>query len=176
MWRTMGMDASFSEVPSIRNKNSSKSHFVMIFFILLLVVILILVGLYFLGASKQGTSQSGSKQQPTAAPTQAQSSTPTPTPTVVSLKREDLEIAVLNGSGVAGSAKGISTYLEDLGYTIKTVGNAKKFDYKGVTVLISKEKNAYLDQLKKDLAAKSASLSASVDDSLTTDAEVIVGK
>lgn len=170
----MSEDASFSQYPSYPDKNPRKSHFVAIFFIILVIVVIILVGLYFLGASKKGTFNPIASVRPSATPVPSREPTPTPTP--ISLDRSSLEIAVLNGSGVAGAAKGISSHLEDLGYTIKRVGNASKFDYVAVTILIKKDKSDYLEQLKKDLAEKAKSIETEIDEDLTVDAEVIVGK
>ena len=92
--------------------------------------------------------------------------------------RKDLKIAILNGSGVPGAAKGTSSHLEELGYVITKVDNADGFEYKGLTVKIKKDKNdEYLPLLKKDLAENSkAEITTKVDDTIETDAEVIVGK
>ncbi len=171
----MSEDSSFSNYPSPADKNSHKSHFVAVFFIILIVVIIILVGLYFLGASKKGTFNPMIPSTQKATPTPKEVA-PTITPTPVALERSELEISVLNGSGVAGAAKDISTHLEDLGYTVKRVTNASKFDYQDVTILITKEKSEYLEMLKKDLADKNANIETEIDDDLSVDAEVIVGK
>lgn len=183
----MSEESSFSNYPSYGEKNVRKSHFVAIFFIILLVVIIILVGLYFLGASKKGSlkvipsatpthssGKTGSGQAPTTA--QQVTATPTLTPTPATLDRSKLNVVVLNGSGVAGAAQNISTTLSDLGYTVKSVGNASKFDYVGVTIFIKTDKKEYLDMLKKDLAKKAPTITANVDDTIKNDAEIIVGK
>ncbi len=181
----MSEQSSFSNYPSYGEKNGRRSHFVAIFFIILLVVIIILVGLYFLGASKKGslklpptakpTHSASSGQAPTSAQ-QAPTATPTLTPTPVTLDRSKLNIIILNGSGVAGAAQNISTTLSDLGYTVKSVGNATRFDYVGVTISIKTDKKAYLDMLKKDLVKKAATITTNTDDTIKADAEVIVGK
>lgn len=174
----MSDDASFTQYPSYGEKNARKSHFVAIFFIILFVVILILVGLYFLGASKKGTFNPLTVK-PTEAPsasTEEGEQTPTATPTPVQLERSDLSLTVLNGSGVAGAAGDVSEILEDLGYTVESTGNASKFDYTGITILISEEKKDYSDLLKKDLADEAKTIKVEVDDNLKADAEVIVGK
>jgi hypothetical protein len=164
-------------------------------FALVFIVIIAIIGLYVLGASSKKAAPviaptptsvptlipvvTEEEVSPTVAvsPTKEPKTTLTPTPSKkVSSERSGLEITVLNGSGVAGAAKSISSYLSDLGYTVKTTANAKSFDYQGLTVNVSKAKSSYLAQLKKDLTGKSASMSAQVDDSLTVDAEVIIGK
>src|SRR6185369_800473 len=135
--------------------------------------VIILVGLYFLGASKKGSIKAAPAATPT--PTIVQQ-IPTATPTPGTLDRSKLNLVVLNGSGVAGAAKGISSRLGDVGYTVKKVGNAERFDYKGVTILVTKAKKGYGDLLKKDLAGKADSITVTVDDTISEDAEVIVGK
>lgn len=163
-----------------------------VIFALAFLVLIVLIGLYVLGASSKKASSPimpTLKATPTALPVVTKetpvsptgkqlSPTPKATPTAQSstLDRSKLEIAVLNGSGVAGAARSTSTFLTGLGYNVTTTGNADAFDYKGLTIHVTKANSAYLNQLKKDLSQKSASISASVDDTIDTDAEVIVGK
>lgn len=101
------------------------------------------------------------------------------------LDRSKLGVAVLNGSGEAGAARGVSSYLEGLGYKILRVDNADVFTYNNLTVLVKKSKGNYAGLLRKDLQANPsfaasnaayASVSASISDDITNDAEVIVGK
>lgn len=157
--------------PSYVKKTSHTSRIVFVLIFLVLLVILILVGLYFLGSqnvhSHQQTAQSA------ASPTDVPTATSTPTPV---LERSGVSVTILNGSGKRGVAGEISTYLKDLGYTIEKTGNATRFNYEGVTLFVSEEKKEYLSLLEKDLSDKFASVSASMSATLTTDAEVIVGK
>lgn len=94
------------------------------------------------------------------------------------LDRSKLQLSVLNGSGEKGAAKGVSTYLEGLGYQIVKVGNAEVFTYRNLTVQVKKSKSGYASLLKKDLESNPsfASVSASVSDDISGDAQVIVGK
>ena len=197
----MSESSPFREFPSYIEKSPPKSRKLTIFLSLGIFVILVLTGLYFLGVNtkKEQVSSSASPVAstmpttpplPTSAPTVQESAvTPSPkvtikkspTPTTTSnsaTNRADLKIAVLNGSGVAGAAKGVSSYLNGLGYTIKSIGNADDYTYKNITVRVNKSKSAYLLLLKKDLEANSSmsTVSASVVETTTADAEVIVGK
>jgi len=164
-----------------------------IIFAISFVLIIALIGLYVLGASSKKevpiisptptfiptlvpVATEGPSPTSEVSPTKGAKSTPSPTPKSSSSTKTSLEITVLNGSGVAGAAKNISTFLEGLGYTIKSTGNADNYDYQGITITVSKEKSSSLTQLKKDLSGKSATVSGSVDNSLTVDAQVIVGK
>jgi hypothetical protein len=169
------MKDSFSEFPSYVERSSPKPKLLLIFIIVLVLIIAALAGLYFLGASKNNHIIQSVPAAPT--PTIAiQRPTPSPAPKV--LNRSDLTVAIKNGSGTVGAAKGISSYLNGLGYTIGTIGNADKFTYTGITVHVKKNKSTYLGQLQSDILEndKNASISAGIDDTITTDAEVIVGK
>jgi len=69
----------------------------------------------------------------------------------VELKREDLKIQVLNGTGTAGIAGKMKDYLEDLGYIGVETGNAETFDYAGVNILLLDQKNDYKNMILEDL-------------------------
>lgn len=178
--------------------NSKKPRKIGIFFALAFFAIIILIGLYVLGASKKSSSPIvptvtltpttipvvTSQPEVTVIPTGKQSPTPSPSskasPTPAkqtgSTQRSEISVAVLNGSGIAGAAKNISTYLTSLGYDVTMVGNAKTFDYKNLTIVTTKATSTYAALLKKDLAPKSSSISAIIDDTIKTDAQVIIGK
>lgn len=173
----MSDDASFSSYPvSYSEKNTRRSHFITIFFAILLVVVVLLVGLYFLGVYKKSQLQQGGTAANTKQIIPSPSAVPTATPTPVALKKSELSVIVLNGSGVAGAAGEISTLLKDLGYTVKSVGNASKFDYTGITIFIKQGKKEYLEQLKKDLVKEDSGIETAIDDKIKADVEIVVGK
>lgn len=195
----MSDNSPFREFPSYIDNSPRKSRKWMILSAIGLFILLSLAGLYLLGANtNKGKSMGNTSpvaknfpsptQFPTSLPTtepsvSASSPTPTgkktPTPTPGSATdRSELKIAVLNGSGTAGAAKGVSSYLNGLGYAIKTIGNADNYTYKNITIRISKSKSAFLPLLKKDLESnpKTSTVSASIVETASADAEVIVGK
>jgi hypothetical protein len=94
------------------------------------------------------------------------------------LDRSKLQVSVLNGSGVKGAAGEVSLYLKSLGYQIANVKNADVYTYRNLTVQVKKNMSAYAPLLKKDLQSNPAfaSVSASVSDEISSEAEVIVGK
>jgi len=67
------------------------------------------------------------------------------------IKREELKIQVLNGSGIAGAAGKAADFLESLGYKDVKTGNAEKSDYENVYLSIKKEKESYKELLIGDL-------------------------
>lgn len=164
----------FGEESHYVKKTSHGSKLLIGFFIVLLLIAMALGGLYFLGKQEVEKSDLQNVLSPTivASPTLSE---PTASPTAA-FKREELSLAVLNGSGVPGAAGEISSYLKDLGYQIARTGNAPRFDYTGVTIVVSEEKKDALSLLQKDLEEKYASVSASISAELKTDAEVIIGK
>lgn len=172
------MSDSFSDFPSYVERSSPKPRLLFMFVIVLLLIIVALAGLYFLGANSGKNLLQTIAPAPTPTPASIQIPTPTIVITQPPLERSDLTIAIRNGSGTAGAARGISTYLDGLGYTLGPVGNADKFTYEGITIHVKQSQSAYLSQLEKDLKENDpdASISASVDDTIATEAEVIVGK
>lgn len=94
------------------------------------------------------------------------------------LDRSTLSIAVVNGSGIEGTAGKAATILKDLGYNVASTGNADNFNYVGVTIKVKKEKNNFIELLKKDLSKDYIITSASSDpsSSFSTDALIIIGK
>lgn len=112
------------------------------------------------------------KPTPTAAPT----STPTSTPTLTN--RADIAIEVINGGGVAGAGSKMKAFLEEKGYTVNKVGNAKEYTYDKTEIVVKASKSNYLTTLEADLkdSYSLGSSSATLADDASTDAQVIVGK
>lgn len=67
-------------------------------------------------------------------PTPKPTSTPSPTPTISQVKKADLKIQVLNGTGVAGQAKQVKDNLATAGFTNVETGNGDNKD--GTTTII----------------------------------------
>lgn len=80
-----------------------------------------------------------------------------PTPTVemkVEIKRSELVVQVLNGSGVRGEAAKAKDFLEGLGYKDVATGNADRDDYEGTSVAVKKGKKAVWETVKADVGSK----------------------
>lgn len=192
-----GADDS-QQSPTYVERSSGKPKIIIIFIVLLFLVIAVLVGLYFFG----GMSKKSSLKVSLPIPTQVMKPPTTPSTASISAsaspsgamtasssgkqtssamgtgERSKLSVAILNGSGTPGAAKGIATYLGGLGYTIAVVGNADAFTYTNITIKVKKSMSNYLPQLKKDIAANAPStpITTSIDDTISSDAAVIVGK
>ncbi|MBU2460484.1 LytR C-terminal domain-containing protein [Patescibacteria group bacterium] len=111
-------------------------------------------------------------------------STPTPTPAPVAtptpgeLQRADLKVQVLNGSGIAGAAGTMKTFLEEKGYTVEDVSNAENYDYQETEIIAKAESRAYLSLLEKDLREDYVigTPAATLSSDSAYDVQVIVGK
>jgi len=105
-------------------------------------------------------------------PTQA----PTPTPPA----KSDIKIEVLNGSGVAGAAGKVKTYLEEKGYTVTNTGNADKSSYTTTQLIVAPGFTDTAELLISDLSAEydTASISGELEaeDAETLSARIILGK
>jgi len=174
--------SSFQGQPAYVGNSSNKKRLVTIFFVVLFLLIAGLGALYLLGSSAKHTSnptnpistQTVSSPTPTTVtPTQAAtpsaSLSPTSTPTSMS-------VSVLNGSGTVGAAGKVADALKNAGFTNITTGNANAFTYTGITVYVKDKAN--LATIQKDIASldPSAKVTASVDPTISSDVEVIVGK
>lgn len=187
-------EVPFQDFSTFTEKTTKNSKSGAIIVIVIFIIIAIVGGLFVLGMNKKSDTSSTvaptKTPTPTLEPTETPSATPsgsikptgktTPSSTVSSgkLDRATLNVSVLNGSGVVGAGKKISDYLSGLGYIIKTTGNADNFGYEDITVKIKKSKSDYGALLKKDLSTQGSgsAVIVSVDDTIATDAQVIVGK
>ena len=98
-----------------------------------------------------------------ATPTPVATSTPvsSPTPVTTDLKRSDVKLQVLNGSGVSGLAGKVKTYLEGLGYKDVATGNADSSDYAQTELQVKDSKKSFSDLVSKDLS-KDYTVSSSI--------------
>lgn len=107
---------------------------------------------YFSGISKLSTTASPTPEaevqstpETTASPVATSSS---------SLKRDELKLQVLNGSGVSGLASKAKTYLEELGYKDVQTGNASLSNLLESTLAIKDSKKDFSENLISDLSKK----------------------
>lgn len=78
---------------------------------------------------------------------------PSASPVVIEIKRADLKVQVLNGSGVVGAAGKAKAFLEGLGYLDVATGNADG-DFAETEIEIADSKSAASEMIKKDLKDK----------------------
>lgn len=109
---------------------------------------------------------------------QPQADTPSETPSPTPFDKSGFTFEVLNGSGEGGKAGKTGDAIEELGYTVDTVGNADGSDYVGMEVGFSDEvsaddKKAILEDLKKEFLNVKQSTDLEPEN---TDILVIIGK
>jgi len=113
-----------------------------------------------------------------AKPTPTPTETPVPTPSPITVSKSDIKVAVVNGGGTPGAGSKMKTFLEEKGYIVVNVGNAKEYTYTQTEVLVKNGKEEYakllIDDLKVDYALGTSS--AVVEAGAAYDAQVIVGK
>lgn len=102
----------------------------------------------------------------------------TPTPSLVAVTRNDIKVRVINGGGTPGAGSKMKTFLEEKGYSVVSVANADDYTYTQTEVSVKSGKTDYVKLLTDDLKADYSlgTASATVEESATYDAEVIVGK
>ena len=179
----MDEGSAFQQQPAYVQKTSNKKHLITIFFVVLLLVIAGLGALYLLGKSAKH-SVSPTNPIPTemiSTPTPASSTsaqlTTTPTATASpTVNLTTLSVSVLNGSGTPGAAGKIADALKNAGFTNITTGNAKTFTYTGITVYGKDKANLSTVQNEISTASPNTKVTASVDNTIPTDVEIIVGK
>jgi len=123
--------------------------------------------------SKNKASSFEKKVTSTTTPTAASTSTPAPV-----LERSDLQVKVLNGSGVKGAAGVAEAFLEGLGYEDIETGNASLYDYEETEISIKEDKDEYLDMIIEDLSDEYevATESSVLDEDSDFDVEITIGK
>lgn len=131
------------------------------------------VGFKLPGSKSTTPATTAEMTSPTLEPTTAPTAT-----TAVQLNRKDLNLQVLNGSGVAGMASKAKDYLTGLGYTAIATGNAPS-NVTQTQIAVKSSKSAYLPMLTKDLTGGSYTVSSqtgSLDASSQYDAVITLGQ
>jgi hypothetical protein len=107
----------------------------------LIVVVLLLVGaLLGSGLLEWGSRRLGTPVDPSSISSLTSSS--------LGVERERVSLEVLNGSGEKGAAARVSDQLRDMGFDVKTFGNARDFEH---------ERSVLLDRSGRDGATQAIS-------------------
>ncbi|OGK09236.1 hypothetical protein A2767_06865 [Candidatus Roizmanbacteria bacterium RIFCSPHIGHO2_01_FULL_35_10] len=116
------------------------------------------------------------KPKITATPTPTRTpDKPTATPTPV-VKRDEINIKVLNGSGTVGKAGVVKDLLKKKGYQEILTGNADDFEYDQTELQVKKSASAVTSIIKVDLKENVASFKETVlDEDEAADVILIIG-
>lgn len=114
---------------------------------------------------------------PSASPFVQSSPFSEPSPSVEDVDKSEVSIRILNGSGVTGKASAVKDFLEELGWTVATIGNADNSDYASTEVRFKEDSRKFEDSIISDLSDKyDASVSSDdLESSDSADIEVVVG-
>ncbi len=106
-------------------------------------------------------------------PTEQPKTSPTPT-----LKRTDIAMQVLNGTGQAGVASKAKEYLEEQGYEDIDTDNADRFEYQETVILIKEDVDDYRKLIIQDLEEQYiiSDNEETLDDGAEYDAVIIIGE
>lgn len=154
-----------------------KSNSILLVWALIVIVAAITTGLGLLFFS--GKSNNQTQKAPSVVPTQEITTTPAPSaiPTVPSIAKEDINIEVLNGGGVAGAASKMKDFLVRLGYKVGDTGNASDYSYEKTEIHVKSGQENIADMLSSDLEDDYTlgSSSADLDADSEYDVRIIVG-
>jgi hypothetical protein len=158
--------------PEITVIDPQKKSFAVWVGLMLGIVSAVGVGLLLFVKGPQHFSNLLAKPTPTNTPTLA------PTPTTLSVNRKDIHIRVVNGGGTAGAAGKMKSFLENLGYSVDSVGNSTDYTFTTTEISVKSGHDSITTLLKSDLGSEYTLGSSSADlaDSADYDALVTVGK
>ncbi|MEI6326708.1 MAG: LytR C-terminal domain-containing protein [Candidatus Roizmanbacteria bacterium] len=180
--QTVTSSTSKPMVPQSEQGHSRKSiPFLREAALFLIIFVVVFSGLYFLLQGRTGTGVTLPSFLATASPTtvptiEPTKTPPTPTPTV-EVKRSEIKVRILNGTGVRGQAAGISKLLSKKGYTSVTLGNAANYNYTVSEININTDKmnllkGTVVEDVKDSVAKPKIGELKSTD---TVDVEIILG-
>ena len=142
--------------------------------VLVLIGLALIIAAFFVYSMFFGGEASESLMKditPTPVEQETNSEEPAPEPTVVQAAKKDLKVAILNGSGIPGSAGELKKVVEALGFLGITTGNASSYDYKATEVTFSDKVS---DTIKAEVVAalKKAYDSVESKDGKTDDVDI----
>jgi hypothetical protein len=112
--------------------------------------------------------------KPTPTPTRIPLPTATPTPEV---KKEELKVKILNGSGTPGKASDVKAVVKKAGFMDIVTGNADEFNFEKTEVAVKKGKEYLYPIVKESLTDYVTEVKLGVlDDKETADVVITVGK
>lgn len=134
------------------NKKGSGSRFPLFLSILALTIILETAFLVIVKPTGLAMSLKFPDFSPSPTPTPEPTSTPSPTPTVSQVKKADLKVQVLNGTGVAGQAKQVKDVLSTAGFTNVETGNGDNKDGSTTITVYTNIPSDMRQEIQKELS------------------------
>lgn len=145
-----------------------------------LVITIVVIVVLIIGAVKLVKGKSKGAEPTPATEDLLMSPAPSAEPTAEpegELKREELKVQVLNGSGVVGGAGKLAKVLEDAGFEEVGTGNADNYKYEGVIIRVKEGKLNVGELIEEDLKDyEDVQIEEELDEDSEWDAEVVLGK
>jgi len=144
---------------------------------------ILIPGIFILGAILGGVyfyQKSVNTISVESTPTPIASSIPSVTPTATPKTNVDVskfDVAIYNGSGIAGEAGKVKTLLTEAGFNVVSTGNAATYDFTKTIIKAKSTVDAAVIQKVKDALSKDYVIgdSQTLSSSSTTDIQVVVG-
>lgn len=113
---------------------------------------------------------------PTPTPLPPTPAPPTPTPTP-EINRAEVRVSVQNGSGIAGKASDVKSFLQDQGYEDILTANADSFDYETTVIQTKEGGEALRDMVAADIATEieDKPVFEPLDEDAAADVVIVVG-
>lgn len=113
---------------------------------------------------------------PTNIPNTPTPEPPTPTPTP-EIKKDQVKIKILNGSGIVGKAGDVKKFLQGAGYEDILTGNAATFDYDTTVIQTKDGENSLAELIAEDIKSEieKKALFETLDKDNAADIVIIVG-
>lgn len=116
--------------------------------------------------------------KPSATPQASITVSATPSPSASpSAKISEFDIAIYNGSGIAGEAGKVKTLLEDSGFSVVSTGNAATYDYTKTIIKAKADIDASVIKKLRDTLSENYVVGEdqTLSSTSTTDIQVVVG-
>lgn len=168
----------FTTAPNPVYQESQEKNAKWLWLLIALIVIGALIFAFVRGIGPFGALRSKGETEVSPSPAALFASSPSPEVSPApQLDKSTVSIRVLNGSGKAGVASTMKTFLESKGYKVSAVGNAANYDFAQTFLRFKEAFRKYQDVLLSDLS-DNYSVVISEDNLEATDSadiEVIVG-
>ena len=144
---------------------------------------ILIPGLFILGAIlggvffyQKGVNSPGTSATPTPVASSVPATTPSPTP-AAKIDVSKFDVAIFNGSGIAGEAGKVKTLLTAADFNVVSTANAATYDYKETIIKAKSTVDASVIQKVKDALSKNYVIgdNQTLAASSTTDIQIVVG-
>ena len=144
---------------------------------------ILIPGLFILGAIlggvffyQKGVNSTGTSPTPAPVASNVPATTPSPTP-AAKIDVSKFDVAIFNGSGIAGEAGKVKTLLTVADFNVVSTANAATYDYKETIIKAKSTVDASVIQKVKDALSKNYVIgdNQTLAASSTTDIQIVVG-